>query len=154
MLSNRPYSPIEQQDEEDGGTEKLLGQWFDSNGRLKLSQYRIFWNRYWAYLTHGLLLFIISILFFCLWIQARPRDSEELVYCKSVYFYYKYYLKKNIITAPANVAVEYNKGLTTLNGSLDFPSEFRGYPTPEIDAAWTRVSIGGKNSIPNHNVIE
>ncbi|KAG2031723.1 hypothetical protein BDR03DRAFT_816609, partial [Suillus americanus] len=26
------------------------------------------------------------------------------------------------------------------NGSLDFPSIYRGYPSPEIDAAWARIS--------------
>ena len=46
--------------------------------------------------------------------------------------------------APANVAIEYNKEPITLNGTFDFPSEFRGHPTPEIDAAWMAVSMGGK----------
>ncbi|KDR68280.1 hypothetical protein GALMADRAFT_78890, partial [Galerina marginata CBS 339.88] len=37
-------------------------------------------------------------------------------------------------------AVEYYKELTVWNGTLNYPSIYRGYPTPEIDAAWRRIS--------------
>ncbi|PPQ65051.1 hypothetical protein CVT26_015747 [Gymnopilus dilepis] len=46
--------------------------------------------------------------------------------------------------APANEAIEYNRELTMFNGTFNFPSEFRGPPTPEIDAAWMRISQGVK----------
>ena len=44
-----------------------------------------------------------------------------------------------ISTAPANVAVEYYKDPTVFNGTLDYPSVYRGYPIPEIDAAWRKL---------------
>ncbi|PPQ72879.1 hypothetical protein CVT26_003500 [Gymnopilus dilepis] len=43
---------------------------------------------------------------------------------------------------PANVAIEYQQDLTTFNGSFDFPSIYRGDPTPQVDDAWFRISTG------------
>ncbi|KAF9819584.1 hypothetical protein IEO21_02048 [Rhodonia placenta] len=40
--------------------------------------------------------------------------------------------------SPALEAVEYHS--TLFNGSLTYPSEYRGVPTSEIDAAWDRIS--------------
>ncbi|KAG1768891.1 hypothetical protein EV702DRAFT_979147, partial [Suillus placidus] len=42
------------------------------------------------------------------------------------------------ITAPANVAIE--PVIIRFNGTLDFPSIYRGPPSPEIDAAWARIA--------------
>ncbi|KAF8877558.1 hypothetical protein CPB84DRAFT_1688693, partial [Gymnopilus junonius] len=39
-------------------------------------------------------------------------------------------------------AIEYQKDLTTFNGSFDFPSIYRGNPSPELDDAWFRISKG------------
>ncbi|KAF8907012.1 hypothetical protein CPB84DRAFT_1769237 [Gymnopilus junonius] len=125
MFSNRSYSPVEQLDEEESASEKLLTHWLDPHRQLKLSRYRKFCIQYWAYFTHGILLFM-SALFFCLWIRARTQRPEEPVY------------------SPANEAVEYLNSLTTFNGTFNHPSEFRGHPTPEIDAAWMRISQGVK----------
>ncbi|KDR73859.1 hypothetical protein GALMADRAFT_71587, partial [Galerina marginata CBS 339.88] len=37
-------------------------------------------------------------------------------------------------------AVEYHREMTVFNGTFDYPSPYRGYPTPEIDAAWRRIT--------------
>ena len=52
-------------------------------------------------------------------------------------------LNRNLLLAPANVAVEYNKEITTFNGTFEFDSIYRGKLTPELDAAWSRVGIDG-----------
>ncbi|KAF8813235.1 hypothetical protein BYT27DRAFT_7335163 [Phlegmacium glaucopus] len=115
------YSPVQQTDEDDSATEKLLGHWFHPEARHKISRYRSFWIHHWAYFTHGALL-SVSILFFWLWMRARVQIPKFIVY------------------SPANVAVEYNKEFTVFNGTFNYPSVYRGYPTPEIDAAWLRIS--------------
>lgn len=40
--------------------------------------------------------------------------------------------------APALPVIEYHR--LKFNGSLDFPSEYRGRPNAEIDAAWHRIT--------------
>jgi mycotoxin biosynthesis protein UstYa len=52
-------------------------------------------------------------------------------------------LNRNLLLAPANVAVEYNKEVTTFNGTFEMDSIYRGKPSPELDAAWSRVGIDG-----------
>jgi len=117
------YSPVQQIDEDDSVTEKLLGHWLNPQLHHKMSRYRSFWMRYWAYFTHGALL-CVSILFFILWMRARHGVQ----------------IPKFAVYSPANVAVEYHKELTVFNGTFNHPSIYRGYPTPEIDAAWLRIS--------------
>ena len=63
-------------------------------------------------------------------------------------------LNRKLLLAPANVAVEYYKEITTFNGSLEFDSIYRGEPNPELDAAWSRIGIDGiitRYSAKKHN---
>lgn len=78
-------------------------------------------------------------------LDARSsRCSNPEVYCvlQVVFCFSSKADYLNLIsTAPANVAVEYYKDLTVFNGTLNYPSVYRGYPTPEIDAAWQRQRL-------------
>lgn len=47
----------------------------------------------------------------------------------------------HILTAPAHPAIRYHP--VEFNGTFDFPSIYRGTPTPEIDDAWDRISVDG-----------
>ncbi|KAI1755450.1 hypothetical protein F4782DRAFT_551663 [Xylaria castorea] len=47
--------------------------------------------------------------------------------------------------SPIIDVVEYEE--TTFEGSFLAPSVWRGEPTPELDAAWDRISLGGMGSI-------
>jgi hypothetical protein len=55
--------------------------------------------------------------------------------------------------APANVAIEYQKEFTIFNGTFDFPSIYRGEPTPERDEAWHRISKGGKYTMKSAPIL-
>ncbi|KAF9554911.1 hypothetical protein CPC08DRAFT_821399 [Agrocybe pediades] len=125
MLQTPTYSPVEQIDEDEGAIEKLLGQNSHPLAHPRGSRVRNFWARYWAHITHGSL-GALSLLFFCLWLHARTKVT---VYNPMMRVY-----------SPANVAVEYNKELTKFNGTFDWPSEYRGQPSEEIDAEWWRIS--------------
>ena len=140
------YSPIQEIDEDDSTTEKLLGHWLSPRVNHKISRFRSFWNHYWAYFTHGALLLVL-IFFFCLWMRARVQILKFAVYCKSHFVKVQKQTTWNLSTAPANVAVEYYKELTVFNGTFNHPSVYRGYPTPEIDAAWRRISQDGEDYI-------
>ncbi|KAG1852833.1 hypothetical protein DFJ58DRAFT_399084 [Suillus subalutaceus] len=74
------------------------------------------------WLTHGILV-CTSVLFFTLWMRTPST-----------------YLHNDIpsIYSPANIAIE--PVIVRFNGTLNFPSIYRGPPSPEIDAAWNRVS--------------
>jgi len=86
------------------------------------SRYQRFWLKHWAWFTHGAL-FCLSTILLVLVIQAQ---SQAITFPD--------------IYSPANVAVEYNKELTTFNGTFDFGSIYRGEHSPELDAAWDRIS--------------
>ena len=46
----------------------------------------------------------------------------------------------NYVAAPANEALRYLEKPTRLNGSFTFPSIYRGDPSDEIDAAWSKIT--------------
>lgn len=77
--------------------------------------------RVWPMLSHGVLI-CTSMLFFALWMGTpSPHLHDDI----SVY-------------SPASSAVE--STIIRFNGTLDFPSIYRGPPSPEIDAAWSRIA--------------
>ncbi|KAG2059409.1 hypothetical protein BDR06DRAFT_724979 [Suillus hirtellus] len=104
------YSPIDTVD----GDEKLAKR-FGAESRLKSHTLRL-------WLSHGVLI-CTSILSFALWM--RTPSTQLINDTPSVY-------------SPASVAVE--PVFIRFNGSLDFPSIYRGPPSPEIDAAWNRIA--------------
>jgi hypothetical protein len=75
----------------------------------------------WPMLSHGALI-CASMLFFALWMGTpSPHLHDDIP-----------------IYSPASGAVE--SMIVRFNGTLDFPSIYRGPPSPEIDAAWARVA--------------
>ncbi|KAH9828729.1 uncharacterized protein C8Q71DRAFT_792669 [Rhodofomes roseus] len=78
-------------------------------------------RRYWPTLV-GLTFFCASLVLFYRSLHVSETQCAERL---SAY-------------SPAIQAVEYND--VVFNGSLRHPSEFRGSPTPELDAAWDRIS--------------
>ncbi|KAH7919152.1 hypothetical protein BV22DRAFT_1041177 [Leucogyrophana mollusca] len=71
------------------------------------------------WLSHGVLI-CASMVFFTLWMLAPSPDAL-------------------VLYSPANEAIE-SIGIIRFNGSLGAPSIYRGSPSPEVDAAWERVS--------------
>ncbi|KAG1895123.1 uncharacterized protein F5891DRAFT_1281290 [Suillus fuscotomentosus] len=72
-------------------------------------------------LSRGTLIFT-SILFFALWVGTPSPNLHDDIPAYS----------------PAGGAVE--STIVRFNGMLDFPSIYRGPPSPEIDAAWARIA--------------
>ncbi|KAG2127970.1 hypothetical protein DEU56DRAFT_819681 [Suillus clintonianus] len=108
------YSPVDAVDDD----ETLLGdaERFDAEPRAKSLILR---PRLW--LSHGTLIFT-SMLFFTLWMRTPSAHLRDEI---AVY-------------SPAHVAVE--PTITRFNGTLDFPSIYRGPPSPELDLNWNRIS--------------
>ncbi|KAG1805901.1 hypothetical protein EV424DRAFT_1544234 [Suillus variegatus] len=80
--------------------------------------------RVWPMLSHGTLI-CTSILFFALWMGTpSPHLHDDIP-----------------VYSPASGAVE--STIIRFNGTLDFPSIYRGPPSPEIDAAWARIAHSG-----------
>jgi hypothetical protein len=77
--------------------------------------------RVWPMLSHGALI-CASMLFFALWMGTPSAHLHDDI----------------PIYSPANVAVE--PMIIRFNGTLNFPSIYRGPPSPEIDAAWSMVA--------------
>jgi hypothetical protein len=120
------YSPVDTVDDDDAGSS-------DVNPRSK--------SRIWPWLSHGALI-SASILFFTLWMGTPPAHlcGGIPVYCEWTYNERSTWTNSSV-TAPANVAVE--PVVVVFNGTTDFPSIYRGPPSPEIDATWDRVSSNG-----------
>jgi len=83
---------------------------------------RTFLRRYWPTLV-GLTFFCASLVLF----NSSPRVPPAAQCAKQLSAY-----------SPAIEAVEYRDVI--FNGSLRHPSEFRGAPSPAVDAAWDRIS--------------
>ncbi|KAG1842875.1 hypothetical protein DFJ58DRAFT_805530 [Suillus subalutaceus] len=60
------------------------------------------------------------MVFFVLWVRAPSIDDV-------------------VLYSPVNEVIE-SIGIIRFNGTLDAPSIYRGSPSPEIDAAWDRIS--------------
>ncbi|KAG1842863.1 hypothetical protein DFJ58DRAFT_805453 [Suillus subalutaceus] len=66
----------------------------------------------------------ITVVFFVLWVRAPSIDDV-------------------ILYSPANEAFE-SIGIIRLNGTLGASSIYRGSPSPEVDAAWDRISLNAR----------
>jgi hypothetical protein len=100
--------------------------------------------RVWPMLSHGALI-CASMLFFALWMgtpSAHLHDDIP-IYCEWTDHIQRY--SDQSTTAPANVAVE--PMIIRFNGTLNFPSIYRGPPSPEVDAAWSMVARDGVSPI-------
>jgi hypothetical protein len=78
-------------------------------------------------------------------LRVRPMWSHVVLICTSILFFALWmgtpspYLRDDIpVYSPASVAVE--PVILRFNGTLDFPSIYRGPPNPELDAAWARIA--------------
>lgn len=108
------YSPVDEADNEDA---KLL---YRGTAIKPLSKSRFLQVSLW--LIHGVLIFI-TLLFFTLWVRSPPKD-DILLY------------------SPANEAIE--TSIVRLNGTWDRHSPYRGSPSPELEAAWDRITADGR----------
>jgi hypothetical protein len=108
------YSPVDIVDDDD---EKLSSdaKTFGAEPRHESRTLRL-------WLTHCVLI-CTSVLSFTLWMRTPPTHLRNDI--PSIY-------------SPANVAVE--PVIVRFNGTLDFPSIYRGTPSPEIDEAWNRIA--------------
>ncbi|KAG2126596.1 hypothetical protein DEU56DRAFT_915983 [Suillus clintonianus] len=106
------YSPVDAVDDD----EKLLGdaERFDAEPRGKSRVLRL-------WLGHGALI-CASMLFFTLWMRTPSTHLRDDI---PVY-------------SPAHDAVE--PMFVRFNGTLDFPSIYRGPPSPELDLAWSKIT--------------
>ncbi|KAG2031722.1 hypothetical protein BDR03DRAFT_91481 [Suillus americanus] len=78
---------------------------------------------HWSpWLSHGVLM-SITMVFFVLWVRAPSIDDV-------------------VLYSPANEAIE-SIGIIRFNGTLGTPSIYSGSPSPDIDAAWNRISSNG-----------
>ncbi|KAG2038070.1 hypothetical protein BDR03DRAFT_955681 [Suillus americanus] len=84
----------------------------------------------WPWLSHGVLM-SITVVFFTL--CARAPSIDDIV-----------------LFSPANEAVE-SIGIVKFNGSFGATSIYRGKPSPELDAAWDRISV---NAYPIRMTLE
>lgn len=110
------YSPVDAVDDDE---EKLFAdaESFRAEPHSKLHSIL----RVWPLLSHGALI-CTSLLFFALW-MGTPSP----------------YLHEDIpIYSPASGAVD--STIVRFNGTLDFPSIYRGPPSPELDAVWARAA--------------
>ncbi|KAG2361938.1 hypothetical protein BDR07DRAFT_1408130 [Suillus spraguei] len=121
------YSPVDTVDNDE--EEKLFGDAdrFPEEPRLNSHILRV-----WPMLSHGALI-CTSILFFVLWMcTPSPHLRDDIP-----------------IYSPASSAVD--PMIIRFNGTLDFPSIYRGHPSPEIDAAWARIA---DNVVPTRMSLE
>ncbi|KAG1815265.1 hypothetical protein EV424DRAFT_1541104 [Suillus variegatus] len=80
--------------------------------------------RIWPILSHGALI-CTSMLFFALWMGTpSPHLHDDIP-----------------VYSPASGVVD--SVIVRFNGTLDFPSIYRGPPSPEVDAAWARIAHDG-----------
>lgn len=77
----------------------------------------------WPWLSYGVLM-SITLVFFTLWVQAPSIDDI-------------------VIFSPANEAVE-SIGIIKFNGSFGDTSVYRGSPSPELDAAWDKITLNAR----------
>lgn len=76
------YSPLEQNDEEYGLMEKLLGH-TDGYPGTEQSYYKKVWSKHWAWFTHGALL-CLSLVLSVLLILSRSEPINFHVYCEHI----------------------------------------------------------------------
>ncbi|KAG2365816.1 hypothetical protein BDR07DRAFT_1607227 [Suillus spraguei] len=77
----------------------------------------------WPWLSHSGLM-SITLVFFTLWAWTPSIDDV-------------------VLFSPANEAVE-SVGIVQFNGSFEATSIYRGSPSPEIDAAWDKISLDAR----------
>ncbi|KAG1875222.1 hypothetical protein C8R48DRAFT_769235 [Suillus tomentosus] len=109
------YSPVNEADDEDAN---LLHRSTETRPHSKSRFLRVS-----LWLIHGVLI-SITLLFFTLWAWAPSKDDI-------------------LLFSPVNEAIE-SKGIVRFNGSWDRPSAYRGSPTPDLEAAWNRVTADGR----------
>ncbi|KAH7918723.1 hypothetical protein BV22DRAFT_899365 [Leucogyrophana mollusca] len=112
------YSPVGGVDDDEA---KLLHSGAEGFPATPPSRLKPRFLRFPSWLSHGILA-CTSLLFFTLWMETGSTYVHEHL----------------PIYSPANTAVESH--VVRFNGTLDFPSIYRGHPSPELDAAWARVS--------------
>ena len=156
-LKDPQYAPISQYDIDEGkvyysdsptcANESISQNIFQLRGKPKAGT-----NTFhrWEWVTRGVL-FLLSFAFFSLWITSTgvPKCTHVVKYCE--YFICSYVRGRVILfhdtAAPANEAIEYIEHFK-YKGSLHFTTLWRGdeigNPSPDIDAAWRRITTDGE----------
>jgi hypothetical protein len=123
------YSPVHTADNHDDDEEKSLD---DTESLRTEPRPKLHILRMWPILTHSALM-CTSMLFFTLWMSTpSPHLHDDIP-----------------VYSPAGSAVD--SMIVRFNGTLDFPSIYRGPPSPEIDAAWARI---GEDVLPTRMSLE
>ncbi|KAF8812984.1 hypothetical protein BYT27DRAFT_7181937 [Phlegmacium glaucopus] len=116
------YEPVPANDLDDnGGSEKLL----HSEGSASLKPAL----RYWPWLVHAAILSLYTVGFVALsvhFLEHRPEQLRGIC------------LAQQSMYSPVYDTIEYST--VRFNGSLDFPSPYRGFPTAALDQAWDRIT--------------
>ncbi|KAF9817925.1 hypothetical protein IEO21_03119 [Rhodonia placenta] len=116
----------------DGSTDDLLLKDRSSTSTRLTPDWQTF-RRAIPWIAHGVLIFVSVSLFL---LSVRLNDTR----CA----------KKLSVYSPAIDAVEYHN--VRFNGTLTWPSEFRGTPSPELDAAWKRIAANSE-AFPRQNML-
>ncbi|KAF9816938.1 hypothetical protein IEO21_03812 [Rhodonia placenta] len=124
------YSPARH--DADGSTDGLLLKDRSSTSTRLTPDWKTF-RRAIPWIAHGVLIFISVSLFL---LSVRLNDTR----CA----------RKLSVYSPAMDAVEYHN--VKFNGTLTWPSEFRGTPSPELDAAWKRIAADSEG-FPRQNML-
>ncbi|KIJ57624.1 hypothetical protein HYDPIDRAFT_44860, partial [Hydnomerulius pinastri MD-312] len=122
------YPPPSDVAKDDDSLEALLGDSVeDTTTRREAAIHHRKSQRHLSLAIHALLI-LVATTFFALWIRSLPPKTCPL--------------DPLLTYSPVNEAVEYVN--VHFNGSVQSTSIFRGDPSPEIDAAWRRVSTDVK----------
>jgi len=127
VLFQKRYRPENELDD-DGSSEKLLGA--HSQPSTSTTRSIDAWTRiWWPWVAHGIFFTLYTVVFLGLILHTYDRQTEATK---------KLCLLQHSTYSPVHDIVEYSS--VRFNGSLNFPSPYRGPPTPEVDVAWDRIT--------------
>lgn len=137
---------------EDSLREKLrLGQAEALLEERLLDEPRVYGRPHWKTITFRaceLVVMFVCILMFVLGLHWQLNANQHCLelqsfYCRISGTSYSEDLKVTLKTlAPALKQIDNRYRLVQFNGSLDWPSPYRGPPSPEIDAEWDKLEKG------------
>ncbi|KAJ6597469.1 hypothetical protein DFH09DRAFT_1356731 [Mycena vulgaris] len=127
MGASAEYTPLDVDDTNDSQDDFHIAD--IENKRRRLS----------VLLGNGALLLVSVVLFAVSRDIALPPSDIE---CSKIYSTF----------SPAQQAVKYKT--VKFNGTFEFPSIYRGTPTPEIDAAWDRISVDVKPTRLDKSILQ
>ncbi|KZT04757.1 uncharacterized protein LAESUDRAFT_727628 [Laetiporus sulphureus 93-53] len=118
------YSPISQNNDRNGSSDKLLEDSHVAETAPRMVASHSTWHRYSSWMFLGCILIVNTIVVLAYMLsrpECTPRDHSL-----------------SMLYSPANLSVEYE--LVQFNGTVGLKSPYSGTPSPEIDAAWDRIT--------------